>query len=115
MNTFDPTALTSIANPNTEADQALIASIDELIKFQQGMVSQLIETKNLVDSGAFRFSTPVKRKELIDALASQADAIDDMSRAIIKGVRRVKRERLRDDEAIQALFHFWALNRSFYA
>lgn len=89
-------------------DEGLIMAINELINFQSALTHKLYAVQSLVSSGAFKYSTPDKRKELINELATYADKVDDMARAVIKGVRKVKRARLRDDEIIQKLAHFWA-------
>lgn len=95
-----------------QADKLLLESIDELVSFHKKMLFQLTTTHSLISSGAFKYSTVDKRKEIVNSLAEQADKIDDMSRAVIKGIRKVKRERLRDDDLIQKLYHHWALTNN---
>jgi hypothetical protein len=65
----------------------------------------------LISTDAFKYLSAERRKVLLDNLTAHADKADDMSRGVIKGMRRVKRLRLRDDDLIAKLAHNWALTR----
>lgn len=104
-----PAQLTTAAEPTNEQ---LLASLDELIGFLTASTKTFNEIRDLVSTDAFKYLSPERRQTLLTMLTTKADKVDDMARGVIKGMRRVKRIRLRDDDIIADLAHNWALTRS---
>lgn len=90
--------------------QALLDAITELQSLNNGLYHKLNRAHRMVESGAFKYTTPSHRKALLDALTAHADKVDDSARAIIKGMRQIKRAKIRDDDVIAMLAHSYALN-----
>lgn len=88
--------------------QPLLDAITELQCLNNGLHNKLNRAHRMIESGAFKYTTPVHRKALLDALIDHADKVDDSARAIIKGMRQIKRAKIRDDDVIAMLAHSYA-------
>lgn len=98
--------MTESGHPN----ENLLSSIIELVNYNDQLGSKLLAAHRLIQSGAFKYSSPESRKNLVADLIGHADKSDDMIRAITKGMRQIKRTRLRDDDVIAQLANFYAEN-----
>lgn len=91
-------------------DQQLINAIREIEESNKELSYILSVARSQIETSAFKYSSPEARKTFLDQLAAHAGKQDDMIKAVIKGIRKIKRIRLRDDDTITALVQFWAQN-----
>lgn len=78
-------------------------SIRELIELVQKQHRELRILENLVATDSIKYIAGPIKNEMLRKLLELTGDVDDATRAVVKGVRTIKRARLKDEAAISNL------------